>query len=97
MNRIKIVYNGIKLGVPHVFVKDEPLKTIDVLIKSGLSRSEASRLLKQKSIKIEDCFGEKHQCGEMIDDSNFSVIENGKISGLLMWIGKKNPLLVVCN
>lgn len=87
--RMTYLYNHIYLGIPHVYVEDIELKTVDVLVKYGKSKNWTRKIIKQGGIKVEDIHGEKHRCGEIIDDSAFAIVEQGKVACALLWMGKK--------
>lgn len=96
MKRLRTLYNNRGVGLPHVFVKDEPLKTVDVLALHGISKTKANQMIKDGIVKAESPIGEKQTLKETLDDYYFSVVENGKTACALLWLGKKNPLLVIC-
>lgn len=98
MQRIAILYQNKDIGLPHVFVKDEPLRTVDVLGLHGISKTKARQMIESGTVKVEALVkGEvkKITLGETLDDLYFSVVENGRVACALLWLGKKNPLLVI--
>lgn len=92
---LKLYELGPKVGLPHVYT--DSLDVVEILSLAGTSKSEARRLMKQGALKVEDETGKKMPAPEVLDELWFTPLEQNKVAVILLWIGKRNPLLVIDN